>query len=151
MKKVSHDELQAFCNGELFQSVFMHSSLESYFEAVAELCGQSSYLKAYEELKPYTRVSPFELIYDPDIPHTDCLEDITVGEMLNVAANLLMHNRSSLNDDRNTPDSELTRIGRRIVQLILVLPLTERPMEKAVPNQKKSKPRSIKNKKEKKQ
>ena len=133
MKKLTHEDIQALCAGELLQSVFMRSSLELYFEAVAELRGQCSYLRAFEELKPYTRVSPLELIYDPDFPYTDCLKDITVGEMLNVAANLLLHNRSPFSDSRITPDRELSRIGRRIVQLILVLPLTERPMGKAVP------------------
>ena len=93
---------------------------------IASMTGDARFKHSYKELERYTHLDPVHLVYMPFEMGCDAppkIEDITVGEILCAARNMLDHN-AILPEDAYTPElSVLDDAGMKIVKAVLVEPL----------------------------
>ncbi|MBR1393886.1 MAG: hypothetical protein IJ561_08650 [Ruminococcus sp.] len=107
MKRISKEKIIRMASADSVQSVFMRLSLKAYFDALTVMTGNSRLNLCYEAMLSITKA------FDGK-KH----EDITIGEMLHLAADLFMDNAKVNNSFDNETNARL------IVKDILITPLT---------------------------
>lgn len=107
------------------QSAFCRIRLKDYFDLLDKIDKSGFYRDQYEQIKEYTKLNEFckyELSRSMIVPYR---EDVTVGEML-YAANELLNEADDLRKSKeNYNGSEQEDAGKFIVYSILIYPLSD--------------------------
>lgn len=142
--KYGTQKIRLMSQSQTVQSIFMRTSLREYFYTLAEVTGNDKYIDTYCSIIPLTVLNE-NYLYDIDLYYAYCCEledleesgdyanssfneNITVGEMLKAACEMLNHQHCSrlYEDDKpNKYDGILEKQGRRLIEEIMIKPMLD--------------------------
>lgn len=132
--------VEKMCIAQSVQNVFMRMRLRDYLEVVSEMTGDPKLSEAFDELLAYTALETGAYLYDfagvseSPLPVN---EDITVGEMLCAAVNMLEKKHiTDFDIDDDALDNILENTGRMLVIHILVNPFEALYKKRSAQNKK---------------